>query len=61
VVLDQQDDLASHVQLDGRPSADTMRLFPTLGQALRHSVPVARFGVGLDSITIREVRPEMVP
>ncbi|HSV66234.1 MAG TPA: glycosyltransferase family 39 protein [Mycobacteriales bacterium] len=57
LLLDQQDDLSLHVQADGKPSKDTLRLFLTVGEALRHARPVARFGVGLDSVSIRQVVP----
>jgi hypothetical protein len=33
--------------------------FPTLGKALAHSRTVARFGVALDAVTIRQVDPAM--
>ena len=57
IVLDHQDDLSLHIQADGRPSKDTMRLFPTIGRALQHSRTVGRYGSGRDAITVRQVSP----
>ena len=57
VLLDHQDDLSVHLQADGQPSKDTLDLFPTLGKALQHSRPVATFGTGLDTVTVRAVDP----
>jgi hypothetical protein len=57
VLLDHQDDLSVHLQADGKPSKDTLNLFPTLGKALQHSHAVATFGTGLDQITVRAVDP----
>jgi Dolichyl-phosphate-mannose-protein mannosyltransferase len=59
VVLDHQDDLSVHVQGDGKPSKDTLTLFPTLGKALLYSRVVASFGTGLDAVTIRRVDPSL--
>jgi hypothetical protein len=61
IVLDQQDDRSLHIQTDGRPSKDTLRMFPTLGQALAHSRVVESYGVGLDGVTIRKVDPLINP
>jgi hypothetical protein len=61
VLLDHQDDLSVHLQADGKPSKDTLNLFPTLGKALQHGRPVASFGTGLDSVTVRAVDPDMSP
>jgi hypothetical protein len=55
VVLDHQDDLSVHLQGDDKPSKDTLIQTPTLGNALQHSRTVARFGSGLDQISIRQV------
>ncbi|WP_055590702.1 glycosyltransferase family 39 protein [Streptacidiphilus griseoplanus] len=57
VLLDRQDELSVHLQSDGTPSKDTRDLFPTLGAALSHSTPVARYGTGLDAISVRRVDP----
>jgi hypothetical protein len=59
VVLDHEDDLSVHLQDDGAPSKDTMAQFPTLGKAVLYSRVTATFGVGLDTITIREVHPSL--
>jgi hypothetical protein len=59
VVLDEQDDRSLHVQDDGRPSKDTLALFPTLGRALDHTGSVRGFGLGLDRITVRQVDPRL--
>jgi 4-amino-4-deoxy-L-arabinose transferase-like glycosyltransferase len=61
ILLDHQDDLSVHLQADGRPSKDTLNLFPTLGKALLHSTPVATFGTGLDTIAVRAVDPGANP
>ena len=57
VLLDQQDDLSLHMQSDGQPSPDTRRTYPTLGAALAHATVAARYGTGLDSVTVRHVDP----
>jgi len=57
VVLDHQDDLSVHLQSDGKPSKDTLDLFPTLGRAVQHARVTQTFGAGLDSVTIRKVDP----
>lgn len=59
VVLDHQDDLSVHMQGDGKPSKDTLSLFPTLGKALLYSRVVASFGTDLDAVTIRQVVPSL--
>jgi hypothetical protein len=59
VVLDHQDDLSLHLQIDGKPSKDTLALFPTLGKALQHSSTVTAFGIGLDGISVRRVDPKV--
>jgi hypothetical protein len=59
IVLDQQDDRSLHVQEDGRPSKDTLALFPTLGRALDHAASVRGFGLGLDQISVRRVDPAL--
>jgi hypothetical protein len=61
VLLDHQDDLSVHLQADGKPSKDTLDLFPTLGKALQHGRPVVSFGTGLDSVTVRAVDPGTTP
>lgn len=57
VVLDHEDDLSVHLQVDGTPSHDTIAQFPTLGAALAHASTVRHFGLGLDGMTVRQVRP----
>jgi hypothetical protein len=59
IILDHQDDLSVHMQADGKPSKDTLDLFPTLGRALLYSRVVAAFGTGLDSVTVRQVDPTL--
>jgi hypothetical protein len=57
VVLDHQDELSLHLKIDGKPSKETLMLFPTLGRALDHSSTVSGFGIGLDGISVRRVDP----
>jgi hypothetical protein len=59
VVLDHQDDLSIHLQNDGKPSKDTLNLFPTLGKAVQHARVTETFGSDLDAVTIRKVDPLM--
>lgn len=57
VVLNHQDELSVHLTADSRPSRDTLDLFPTLGGALQHGRIVARYGTGLDAVTVWRVDP----
>jgi Dolichyl-phosphate-mannose-protein mannosyltransferase len=59
IVLDHQDELSTHMQNDGKPSKNTLDMFPTLGKALLYSRVVASFGIGLDTITVRQVDPAL--
>lgn len=59
VVLDHQDELSVHLNTDGTASRDTIQQFPTLGNAVRHSQVVARFGKFGDEVVIRRVQPEL--
>jgi len=59
VLLDHQDELSVHLNADGTASASTIQQFPTLGNAVRYSQVVARFGKGGDEVVIRRVQPEL--
>jgi hypothetical protein len=61
IVIDHQDELSLHLNTDGSPSAATLALFPTMGEALLRSAVAASFGTGGDRITVRRVDPTMVP
>jgi hypothetical protein len=59
VVLDYQDQMSIHLTLDGKPSHDTLSQFPTLGEAIKYSQVVGRFGAGIDQVTVWRVLPEL--
>ncbi|MCW2605110.1 MAG: hypothetical protein JWN61_3245 [Pseudonocardiales bacterium] len=61
IVIDHQDELALHLNLDGKPSEATLALFPTMGQALLRSAVAASFGTAGDTITVRRVDPRTIP
>ncbi len=59
ITLDHQDELSVHLNNDGTPSPATLAEYPTLGNAVRYSTVVGRFGSGGDQVTIRRVEPSL--
>jgi hypothetical protein len=58
VLIDHQDDLSEHLNLDGSPSPASFAESPALAAAIQHSEVVAAFGKGGDTITVRKVFTE---